>query len=184
MENTLTTSQILEPIHTSLHVRVVDDQDVIEGSTQLSVVFDETWYSSMMFSSMLTIVQSSGHSDDSLVLRPPALSFAAWPCACCTLTHPLLGLVHVLLTLTRIVSPCFTRPIFQLRLSSRAPPDSTKRAPSTRSIWSWFAFITMYSTLQMLRRGHFSSYERCGSRNTLFSCLQLGSFALRQERVL
>ena len=43
----------------------------------------------MMFSSTLTIVQSSGPSDESLVLRPPAPSFAAWPCACCTLKHPL-----------------------------------------------------------------------------------------------
>ena len=61
---------------------------MIVGSTQLSVVFDETWNSSMMFSSTLTVVQSSGPSDDSLVLRPPALSFAAWPCARCTLKHP------------------------------------------------------------------------------------------------
>ena len=42
----------------------------------------------------------------------------------------------------------------------------------------------MDSTLQVLQRGHFSSYERRCSRKTLFSCLQLGSFALRQERVL
>ena len=106
---------------------------------------------------------------------------------------PTLGPLHVLLPLNpvdsrrllgRIVSPCFTRPRFQLGLSSRAPPDSTKRARSTRSIWSWLAFITMHSALQVLQRGHFSSYERCSSRNTLFSCLQLGSFALRQERVL
>ena len=54
----------------------------------------------MMFSSTLTVVQSSGPSDDSLVLRPTALSFAAWPRACCTLKHPLsdlrrpLGLCH------------------------------------------------------------------------------------------
>ena len=41
-----------------------------------------------MFSSTLTVVQSSGPSHDYLVLRPPALSFAAWPCACCTLKHP------------------------------------------------------------------------------------------------
>ena len=79
------------------------------------------------------------------------------------------------------MSPCFTRPRFQLGLSSRAPPDSTKGARSTRSIWSWLAFITIYATLQVLQHGHF---ERCSSRNTLFSCLQLGSFALRQERIL
>ena len=74
---------------------------------------------------------------------------------------PILGLLHVLLPLdprglapsTRIVSPCFTRPRFQLGLSSRAPADSTKRAQSTRSIWSWLAFITMYYTLQVLQRG-------------------------------
>ena len=51
---------------------------MIAGSTQLSVVFDDTWNSSMMFSSTLTVVQSS---DDSLVL------LAA--CACRTLKHPL-----------------------------------------------------------------------------------------------
>ena len=61
---------------------------------------------------------------------------------------------------TRIVSPCFARPRFQLGLSSRAPPDLTKRARSTLSDKSWLAFITMYSTLQMLQRGHFSSYAR------------------------
>ena len=55
----------------------------------MCVVFDETWNSSMMFSSTLTVVQSSGPSDDSLVLRPPTFSFAAWPCARCTLKHPL-----------------------------------------------------------------------------------------------
>ena len=77
---------------------------MIVGSTQVSVVFDETWNSSMMFSSTLTVVQSSGPSDDSLVLRPPALSFAAWLCACCTLKHPLLGLLHVLLPLTPVDS--------------------------------------------------------------------------------
>ena len=42
----------------------------------------------------------------------------------------------------------------------------------------------MYSTLRVLQRAHLSSYQRCSSRKTLFSCLQLGSFALRQERVL
>ena len=47
----------------------------------------KSWNSSLMFSSTLTVVQSSGPSYDSLVLRPPALSFAAWPCACCTLKH-------------------------------------------------------------------------------------------------
>ena len=61
---------------------------------------------------------------------------------------------------TRIVSPCFARPRFQLGLSSRAPPDLTKRARSTLSDKSWLAFITMYSTLQVLQRGHFSSYAR------------------------
>ena len=61
---------------------------MIVGSTQLSVVFDETWNSSMMFSSTLAVVQSSRPSYDCLDLRPPALSFAAWPCARCTLKHP------------------------------------------------------------------------------------------------
>ena len=54
---------------------------------------------------------------------------------------------HVLST--RIASPCFTRLRFQLRLSSRDPPDSTKRDRSTRSNWSRLASITMYSTLQV-----------------------------------
>ena len=58
------------------------------------------------------------------------------------------------------MSPCFARPRFQLGLSSRAPPDFTKRVRSTLSDRSRLAFITMYSTLQVLRRGHFSSYAR------------------------
>ena len=73
---------------------------------------------------------------------------------------------------TRIVSPCFARPRFQLGLSSRAPPDLTKRARSTLSDRSWLAFITMYSTLQVLQRGHFSSYarfENCSAFNSAVS---------------
>ena len=61
---------------------------------------------------------------------------------------------HVLST--RIASPCFTRLRFQLRLSSRAPPDSTKRDRSTRSNWSRLASSTMYSTLQVLQFNHLS----------------------------
>ena len=61
---------------------------------------------------------------------------------------------------TRIVSPCFARPRFQLGLSSRAPPDLTKRDRSTLSDRSWLAFITMYSTLQVLQRDLSSSYAR------------------------
>ena len=48
---------------------------------------------------------------------------------------PIFGLqCRGLMPSTRIVSPCFTRPRFQLGLSSRAPPDSTKRDRSTWSI--------------------------------------------------
>ena len=162
---------------------------LIVGSTQLSMVFDETWNSSKMFSSTLTVVQSSGPSDDSLVLRPPAFSFAAWPCACCTLKHPfsdsftsscpcpvdshrLLGLCHPFSHNPDSSWDC-------RRVLHRIPPNELDpHGPS------WLAFITMYSALQVLQGGHFSSCERCSSRKTLFSCLQLGSFALRQERVL
>ena len=45
---------------------------------------------------------------------------------------------------TRIASPCFARLRFQLRLSSRAPPDSTTRDRSTWSNWSRLASTTMY----------------------------------------
>ena len=142
-----------------------------------------------MFSSTLTVVQSSGPSDDSLVLRPPAFSFAAWPCACCTLKHPfsdsftsscpcpvdshrLLGLCHPFSHNPDSSWDC-------RRVLHRIPPNELDpHGPS------WLAFITMYSALQVLQGGHFSSCERCSSRKTLFSSLQLGSFALRQERVL
>ena len=153
-------------------------------STQLSMVFDEIWNSSMMFSSTLTVVQSSGPYYDSLVralVRGLAL---------CLLHSeaPTLGLLHVLLPLTpvdsrRLLGLCQIvshGPDSSWDLSSRAPPDSTKRARSTRSIWSWLAFIKMCLTLQVLQHGH---YERCSSRNTLLTCLQLGSFAFRKERV-
>ena len=126
-----------------------------------------------MFSSTLTVVQSSRPSDDSLVLRPPALSFTAWPCHSRTLSRPLDLDRSGLAPSTPIVTP-FHKARFQLGLSSRAPPDSTKRTRSTRSIWTWHAFMTIYSTLHVLQRGH---YERCSSRDALFSCLQLGSFA-------
>ena len=85
-------------------------------------------------------------------------------------SHGLLGVVFTetlpcprprgLMPSTRIVSPCFARPRFQLGLSSRAPLDLTKRARSTLSDRSWLALITMYSTLQVLQRGYFSSYAR------------------------
>ena len=77
---------------------------------------------------------------------------------------------------TRIVSPCFTRLRFQLRLSSRAPPDSTKRTRSTRSIWSWLASITNvhHSTPGSASMRPFLTLCEFWE---LFSCLQLGSFA-------
>ena len=132
---------------------------MIVGSTQLSVVFYQTWRSSMMFSSTLTIVQSSGPSDDSLVLRPPALSFAAWPCACCTLNEaPTLGLLHVLLLLT----PVDSRHTLQLCHLVSHGPDS-----------SW-------DCRRVLHRIPPNELDQLFSS----SCLQLGSFALRQERVL
>ena len=134
----------------------------------------------MIFSYTLAVVQSSGPSDDSLVL---CSLHSETPSHARTPSRPLALDRRGLAPSTRIVSPCFTRPRFQQGLSSRAPQDFTKRAQSTRSIWSWLTFISLYSTLQVLQRGHFSSYERCSSWKTLFSCLQLGSFALRQERV-
>ena len=106
---------------------------------------------------------------------------------------PTLGLLHVLFALDpvdsrrllRLCHPVSHGPDSSWDLSSRAPPDSTKRARSTRSIWSWLAFITnALNSSKVLQCGHFSSYARCSSRKTLFSCLQLGSFALRRERVL
>ena len=189
----------------SLHMRVVGDQDAIHvlirirhrsqssRSTQLSVVFDESWNSPMMFSSTLTAVPIFW-TFFRLVGLAPSRAFVRGLALCLlhsgappsrTPSRPLaldpvdsrrlLGLCHLVSHGPDSSWDC---------LSSRAPLDSTKRARSTRSTWSWLAFITMCSILRVLQRGHFSSYERCSSRNTLFSCLQLGSFALRQERVL
>ena len=96
----------------------------------------------------------------SLVVHSAALSFSGL--ASCLLHSEALPCPRPrgLMPSTRIVSPCFARPRFQLGLSSRAPPDLTKRVRSTLSDKSWLAFITMYSTLQVLQRGHFSSYAR------------------------
>ena len=96
----------------------------------------------------------------SLVVHPAAFSFSGL--ALCLLHSEALPCPRPrgLMPSTRIVSPCFARPRFQLGLSSRAPPDLTKRARSTLFDRSWLAFITMYSTLQRLQRGHFASYAR------------------------
>ena len=84
----------------------------------------------------------------SLVGHPAAFSFSGL--ALCLLHSETLPCPRPrgLMPSTRIVSPCFARPRFQLGLSSRAPPDLTKRARSTLSDRSWLAFITMYSTLR------------------------------------
>ena len=74
--------------------------------------------------------------------------------------HVLLPLTPGLVPTSRIESHCFTRPRFQLGLSSRARQDSTKRARSTRSTRSGLEPITMYSTLQVLQWGHFSRCAR------------------------
>ena len=96
----------------------------------------------------------------SSVVHPAAFSFSGL--ALCLLHSETLPCPRPrgLMPSTRIVSPCFARPRFQLGLSSRAPPDFTKRVRSTLSDRSRLAFITMYSTLQVLQRGHFSSYAR------------------------
>ena len=100
----------------------------------------------------------------SLVVHSAALSFSGL--ASCLLHSETLPCPRPrgLTPSTRIVSPCFARPRFQLGLSSRAPPDLAKRARSTLSDRSWLAFSTMYSTLQVLQRGLFSSnarFENC-----------------------
>ena len=96
----------------------------------------------------------------SLVEHPAAFSFSGL--ALCLLHSEALPCPRSrgLMPSTRIVSPCFARPRFQLGLSSRAPPDLTKRARSTLSDRSWLAFITMYSTLQVLQRVPFLSFAR------------------------
>ena len=91
----------------------------------------------------------------SLVVHSAALSFSGL--ASCLLHSEALPCPRPrgLMPSTRIVSPCFATPRFQLGLSPRAPRDFTKRVRSTLSDKSWLAFITMYSTLQVLQRGHF-----------------------------
>ena len=86
--------------------------------------------------------------------RDPSLSSCSLLIRLPRLKHPHLHTClrhceHVLST--RIASPCFARLKFKQRLSSRAPPDSTKRDPSTRSNWSRLQSITMYSTLNVLQ---------------------------------
>ena len=116
----------------------------------------------------------------SLVVHPAAFGFSGL--ALCLLHSEALPCPRPrgLMPSTGIVLPCFARPRFQLGLSPRAPPDLTKRARSTLSDKSWLAFITMYSTLQVLQRGHFLSYARFENCSP---CLQLGSFTFRRERI-
>ena len=104
---------------------------------------------------------------------------------------PTLGLLHVLLPLTP-----WTRTIhsdYVTLLCTAQIPAGTVVACSTgfhqtssintvRLVISWTHYVTQLR--QVLQCGHFSRCARCSSRNTLFSCLQIGSFALRQERVL
>ena len=63
------------------------------------MVFDETWKSSMMFSSTLTVVQSSGPSDDSLGLASSRTLVRDFALCLLHSEAPLLGLLHVLLPL-------------------------------------------------------------------------------------
>ena len=66
----------------------------------------------------------------SSVVHPAAFSFSGL--ALCLLHSETLPCPRPrgLMPSTRIVSPCFARPRFQLGLSSRAPPDFTKRVRS------------------------------------------------------
>ena len=57
----------------------------------------------------------------------------------------------------------------------------TKRARSTLSDRSWLAFITMYSTLQVLQRGHFSSYARFENCSPAFNSA-LSLFVMSKSR--
>ena len=66
----------------------------------------------MMFMSTLTVVQSSGPSDDSSVLRPPRALVRGLAFGSLRSEAPLLGLLHVLLPLTpwtrAVYSDCAT----------------------------------------------------------------------------
>ena len=119
----------------------------------------------MMFSSTLTdrpifwtFLRLLGLASSRALVRGLAL------CLLHSEAHPCWTSSRPLALLTRVDSrrllglchPVSHGPDSSWDLSSRAPPDSTKRARSTRSFWSWLAFITMYSTLRVLQRGHFS----------------------------
>ena len=93
--------------------------------------FDETWNSSMMFSSTLTVVQSSGPSDDSYGLASSRALVRGLALCSLHFEAPSLKLLHILLPLTPVNTCCLLglrHPAshgsrFQLGLSSRAPPD-------------------------------------------------------------
>ena len=107
----------------------------------------------MMFSSTLTIVQSSGASDDSLVLRPPALVRGLALC----LLHseaPTLGLLHVLLLLTPVDSRCLLGLCHPV---SHAPDSSwdCRRVPSGHGLHS----SQCTQLCKCFKRCHFSSCE-------------------------